>query len=99
MLVVESGDSPTMNAWNNQEWLSAERFETLVETALDEIPAALWAAIDNVGVTVEDWPTPHQMHRVGLGEGHLLLGLYEGVPLTARTHGYNLAPPDKITIF
>ena len=88
-----------MNAWNNQEWLSPERFETLVEGALDEIPAALWAAIDNVGVTVEDWPTPQQMHRVGLGEGHLLLGLYEGVPLTARTHGYNLAPPDKITIF
>jgi alcohol dehydrogenase len=28
-----------------------------------------------------------------------LLGLYEGVALTRRTSHYNLAPPDKITIF
>jgi len=76
-----------------------ERFEQLVEEALAEIPAALWAAIDNVVVTVEEWPTPRQLQSVGISRGHLLLGLYEGVPLTARTHTYGLVPPDKITIF
>jgi predicted Zn-dependent protease with MMP-like domain len=31
--------------------------------------------------------------------GQLLLGLYEGVPLTERGQYYGLTPPDKITIF
>ena len=28
-----------------------------------------------------------------------LYGLYQGVPLPARTHAYNLVAPDTITIF
>ncbi len=78
---------------------SFERFEDLVEEALTEIPAALWSANDNVFVTVEEWPTQQQLHSADIGPGSLLLGLYEGVPLTARTHAYGLVPPDKITIF
>lgn len=79
--------------------ISADRFEELVEEALEEIPDALWNAIDNIAVTVEDWPSHQQMRSVGLGRGNLLLGLYQGVPLTARTHSYGLVPPDVITIF
>ena len=88
-----------MNYGQSEEWLSVERFEMLVEEALAEIPQALWTAIDNVAVMVEEWPTPGQMASVQLGTGHLLLGLYEGVPLTVRSQSYNLSPPDKITIF
>lgn len=96
---IELNDKTVMNSWNLQTWLTPERFEELVEEALGEIPEALWTAIDNVGVTVEEWPTPRQMAAVGLGAGNLLLGLYEGVPLTARTQNYGLVLPDKITIF
>jgi predicted Zn-dependent protease with MMP-like domain len=78
---------------------SFERFEELVEEALTEIPATLWSAIDNVFVTVEEWPTQQQLQSAAIGPGSLLLGLYEGVPLTVRTHAYGLVPPDKITIF
>jgi predicted Zn-dependent protease with MMP-like domain len=81
-----------------RQWLSQEDFETLVEEALADIPDALWNKIDNV----EEWPTPQQLESVGMrGDRHhgLLLGLYEGVPLTVRGHGYGLVPPDKITIF
>ncbi len=46
-----------------------------------------------------DWPTRDQMARVGLSNGSLLLGLYEGVPLTERTTHYGLVAPDKVTIF
>ena len=46
-----------------------------------------------------DWPTRDQMARVGLRNGSLLLGLYEGVPLTERTTHYGLVAPDKVTIF
>ena len=34
-----------------------------------------------------------------MAPGSLLLGLYEGVPLTKRSSHYGLVPPDKITIF
>jgi len=84
-------------------WLSAEHFELLVEQALADIPEALWNKIDNVAVIVEDWPTAQQLQSVGMrgdrNQRGLLLGLYEGVPLTARSHHYGLVAPDKITIF
>lgn len=82
-----------------RRWLSPEHFETLVEEALAEIPDALWNKIDNVAVVVEEWPTSQQLASVGMRSGGLLLGLYEGVPLTARHHAYGLVAPDKITIF
>ncbi len=88
-----------MDQASRPTWPSFERFEELVEEALTEIPATLWRAIDNIFVTVEEWPTPQQLQSAAIGPGSLLLGLYEGVPLTARTHAYGLVPPDKITIF
>ena len=74
-------------------------FEQLVEEALQSIPQELWDAIENVAVTVAEWPTRNQLERLGMRRRGLLLGLYEGVPLTSRTHGYGLVPPDLITIF
>jgi predicted Zn-dependent protease with MMP-like domain len=88
-----------MNREGTTHWLSLQRFEELVEEALDTIPDALWEVIDNVAVTVEEWPSPRQLAEAGIPPGDLLLGLYEGVPLTARTGGYGLVPPDVITIF
>jgi predicted Zn-dependent protease with MMP-like domain len=81
-------------------WLVArQRFEELVQEALDSIPDELWNSIDNLGITVEEWPSRAQLQRSGVRPGHTLLGLYEGVPLTDRSHHYGLVPPDKITIF
>ena len=80
--------------------ISDERFEELVSEALDAIPQALWDFADNVAVTVQQWPSRSQMASVGLDGRHsMLLGLYEGVPLTSRSHYYGMVPPDKITIF
>jgi predicted Zn-dependent protease with MMP-like domain len=84
---------------NSPARISRERFEELVEEALDSIPDELWRVIDNLAVTVEEWPTRAHLEDAGTREGHLLLGLYQGVPLTGRSHGYGLVPPDKITIF
>lgn len=64
--------------------------------ALDEIPPELAAEMENVAVVVEDWPRPDQAPR----PGGTLLGLYEGVPLTARgALSYTGVAPDRITIF
>jgi predicted Zn-dependent protease with MMP-like domain len=52
-----------------------------------------------VAVVVEDWPTAAHRHRLRLRPYETLFGLYEGVPLTQRSSGYNLALPDRITLF
>lgn len=65
------------------------RFESLVDDALDSVPDALFAAMDNVVVLIAD------RHPEEPG----LLGLYEGVALTERDTTYAGFLPDTITIF
>jgi predicted Zn-dependent protease with MMP-like domain len=74
-------------------------FERLVHEALDSLPPPLADKLDNVAVVVEPWPTRDQRRKMRLRPGHTLLGLYEGIPRTARNQAYNLVPPDKISIF
>jgi predicted Zn-dependent protease with MMP-like domain len=76
--------------------MSADDFEAAVTDALGLIPAKLAAAMDNVAVFVEDDYVP------GPGEDPdtVLLGLYEGVPLTERDSWWDAGSlPDRITIF
>ena len=76
------------------------RFEALVAEALDGLPDDILALLDNVAVVVAEEPTADQLRDVGsLDAGEMLLGLYEGVPLTHRTSAYGLVLPDKITLF
>ena len=65
-----------------------DRFEEMVVTALDGLPEDLGRLMRNVAVTVEHGAGPPG-----------LLGLYEGVPLTARTSQYAGVLPDRITIY
>lgn len=81
------------------ERISQEAFAILVEEALAEIPDALWESIDNLAIVIDEWPTAAQKASVGIGADSLLLGLYEGIPLTVRSHSYGMVAPDKITIF
>lgn len=67
-----------------------EEFEELVEIALGTIPRPLARAMRNVAIFVEDDCPPN---------GPLLLGLYEGIPLTERGQWYAGVQPDRITIF
>jgi len=66
-----------------------DEFEELVEQAIETLPDDLRKFMSNVGIVVEDEPPA----------GLPLLGLYQGVPLTARTSSYAAVPPDKITIY
>lgn len=77
-----------------------EQFERLVEAAIDDLPEDILARLDNVVIVVADAPTPEQLRDATMvGRPELLLGLYEGVPLTERTSSYGLVLPDKITLF
>jgi predicted Zn-dependent protease with MMP-like domain len=74
-------------------------FEQLVHEALETLPQPLLDRLDNVAVVVEPRPTWEQQRKMQLHPGHTLLGLYEGIPRTARDQGYYLVMPDKISIF
>ena len=78
--------------------MSIEDFEQLVIEAIDSLPEEFIERLDNVDITVESVPTQTQLAQQGIPEDGLLLGLYEGVPLTARQN-YGFVLPDKITIF
>ena len=77
-----------------------ERFEALVVEAIDELPDEILGMLDNVEIVVADAPTADQLDEAGnLDVGEMLLGLYEGIPLTDRTGNYGMVLPDKITLF
>jgi predicted Zn-dependent protease with MMP-like domain len=76
-----------------------ERFEQLMGQAVDDLPEWIAEHMQNVYITFAAWPTNHQMRAARVGRGGMLLGLYEGVPLSRRGRGYHLAPPDRITLF
>ena len=78
--------------------MTRTQFERLVRRALDSIPEDIRARLDNVDIVVEDAPTREQLVGSGIEEDALLLGLYEGLPLTER-YDYGMALPDKITLF
>ena len=78
--------------------LRHERFEALVERALDAIPMPFRAALVEVAIVIEDEPSEHQREVNDLGPDDTLYGLYEGVPRTEW--GADSAPfPTKISLF
>jgi predicted Zn-dependent protease with MMP-like domain len=74
-------------------------FEQMVEEEFAALPDPFRRAMENVHVVVEDLPRGTQATRQK--RGALLLGLYEGIPLTKRGSDYGVTPviPDRITLF
>ena len=59
--------------------LDQDRFMALVAEAVDSLPAWVHDTLDNVEILIDDEPPSGQRN---------LLGLYEGIPLTARGDNY-----------
>lgn len=76
-----------------------EEFEDLVLAAIEELPDVFLDKLENVAIMVEDWPDRDALDSVGVRSRADLLGLYHGIPHTARTHSYSLVMPDKISIY
>ena len=73
-----------------------DEFEVAVQDALASIPERLARAMDNVAVFIDDDYVP----APGEDPDTVLLGLYEGVPLTERDSWWDAGSlPDRITIF
>lgn len=76
-----------------------EQFDELVLSAIEDLPDELLDFLENVAIVVEEWPDRASLESVGVRKRSNLLGLYQGIPQTERTHGYNLVMPDKISIY
>jgi len=76
--------------------MSETDFEAAVSDALDQIPPELAKTMNNVAIFIEDDYTP----QPGEDPDTVLLGLYEGVPLTERDSWWDAGSlPDRITIY
>jgi predicted Zn-dependent protease with MMP-like domain len=87
--------------WRLPRGLRVDRqhFEELVSEALENLPPRFAERLSNIDVEVRDWPTPGELRAARVPAGGLLLGLYRGVPQTRRSQGYNMALPDRISIY
>ncbi|MFZ3054867.1 MAG: metallopeptidase family protein [Minisyncoccales bacterium] len=78
--------------------METEDFEKLVNEGINDIPQKFLDKLKNVGIVIEENPTPEQLKKLKVGNNYFLFGLYEGVPKTERW-GSDPFFPDKITIF
>ena len=79
--------------------LTDEEFDGLITRAMNELPQAYIEGLNNVAIVYADEPDEFQKQKSHLDDHHMLLGLYEGIPLTQRGSGYSGVLPDKITLF
>ncbi len=76
--------------------LTESEFDDAVQSAIAQIPVHIKAAMDNVAIFIADdyVPAPDE------DPDTVLLGLYEGTPLTERDSWWGSGSlPDRITIF
>jgi len=76
-----------------------ERFDELVDEAVESLPPAFAERMENVDVVTEARPSRRTLREVGIEPGGTLLGLYQGVPQTERTTSYGAVLPDRIVIY
>ncbi|MEK7107003.1 MAG: metallopeptidase family protein [Patescibacteria group bacterium] len=76
-------------------------FEALVHEGFGQLPDWVREKIKNVGLLVENEPSEEVRKREGLADDETLLGLYQGIPLSARGENYGVGPtmPDTITLY
>jgi predicted Zn-dependent protease with MMP-like domain len=79
--------------------LTEERFLELVDEALVGIPEEFSSYMENVEVTVEQYPSLELLRNMGLPSSHTLLGVYRGVPYTKRSKTWSPIFPDQIILF
>ena len=71
--------------------MNYEQYETIVQDTVDALPEQLRDQLKGVAIVIEDKAPPQKKG--------ILLGLFQGVPLTAWGKGMGPQPPDKITLF
>ena len=82
--------------------MTLEAFEKLISEEFPlAVPREFQDKIQNVAFLAEDEPSPALRKEQGLARNQTLLGLYRGIPATARGDYYGVGAtlPDTITLF
>lgn len=79
--------------------MNRKKFQELVETAYQRIPGKYRDKIENVVISVEDYPTQEDLEKLEIRGKGLLLGLYRGTPLPQRSVWQGARLPDNIVLF
>jgi len=79
--------------------MTDEDFDRMITKAMDELPQKYIKGLNNVAIVYADEPDENRRKKANLQPNGILLGLYEGIPLTQRGSGYTFVLPDKITLF
>jgi len=81
--------------------MDRNEFEKIVEQSFERLPDVFKRAIENLGIVVEDYPEDAVILKMKIPSKYNLLGLYHGIPLTARGTWYGMTPvaPDKISLY
>jgi predicted Zn-dependent protease with MMP-like domain len=77
--------------------MKLNEFREIVSEVIDTLPTDILAKLNNVEITVDYEPQAGLRNLAG--DSKLLIGLYQGIPLTKRRINMNVVVPDKITIF
>lgn len=78
---------------------SLAAFERLAQNAIDALPPAFRAPASEVVLLVVDWPPAHLLDEMEIEDALDLTGLYEGIPLTEKSHFDQPLGPDTVWIF
>jgi predicted Zn-dependent protease with MMP-like domain len=81
-----------------------ERFDRLVEDAIDALPAGVRALLDEISVVVLDEPTGEMLRDLGIDAGDAdakaeLCGLHTGIALTERSVEFGAELPPQVHLF
>lgn len=81
--------------------MTRKEFEKLVEDGYEKLPEGVRDKIKNVAILIEDEPSAADRAEQRLSDDETLLGLYKGIPLTARgdLYGVGMTLPDTITLY
>ena len=81
--------------------MNRKEFEKLVAEGYEQLPQWVREKIKNVALLVENEPSQEDREENGLSDDETLLGLYKGVPLSARgdMYGVGMTLPDTITLY
>ena len=79
--------------------MTEAQFRSLVEEAIDTIPARFAREVRNLAIVIENEPSEDLLEEMEIEPGDSLMGLYQGTPLNERGWGYGNQLPDRITLF
>jgi predicted Zn-dependent protease with MMP-like domain len=79
--------------------MKTKEFRELALQALKEIPRQFRDRLGRLEIIIEDRPDPELLAELGLNQGDLLFGLYQGVPRTEKSFFRTEIYPDRILLF